>query len=419
MATARPSLLHLAPTSSTAIDRSRDPFPYSSPDAFSAYREPQLCWYRRAHCFELLPDSRELEPPAAHPGGMSSVVLRLRTGGDESVAQFERMIALAKKLGNLPSQIVAMSSLSVRLATLARYAEAAAVNAEIVAMVPRSPGTDAARALTLFWQGKVAETIAVLEPLTRRDHLVEPDHRMGILDPTARRTVLMSYLGAAYWAAGRPDAGVAEIARAHRIALEAETLTRSASARSTRTVHYLRRDPSPSCATRGADPHEGRRPDQPGKRCCCCNWRGAPRPRSRAPSSTTCHQFRERFRELPMAVLLAIQSPTRSTAPARRHRAAFVERCSRYARAVGSGCSNRSSALRCRLVPTPSGCVPHTRTPATSGPRIALRLAWTLREGSVAEALAQIAAETRPTSSRRASARVQGRARRTTAGLDG
>ena len=360
-----------------------------------------LPWYR--HALELLnrvPDGRERDSLELRIlGGMSSAVLRQRYAGTESVSQFERMIALADKLGDQTSRIVAMSSLSVRLATLARYREADVVNAELLALGRASQGLDAARALSLFWQGKLAETIAILEPLTRPDTAVEPDHRMGILDPVARKTVLISYLGAAYWVAGRPDDAIAEISRAHRIALESgDPYTIGLSGVNLARLHALRRDPV--ARSRVHAEQILARSDSfmwHSQAMLLVEWaRSTDAPLSRAEADEMQARFRDRFVEIPMgASFVAIQV---IAALERSERAAdalaLADEILAYARSVGELLFEPELVrIRCRLQPDAEMLrTAYANARAMNSHSIALRVALDLGdEALVAEALPRIA----------------------------
>jgi hypothetical protein len=186
---------------------------FASVDALTLYRRALALVNRMPEGTER--DAIELQIL----GGMASSVLRNRFDSGESLAQFERTIVLARRLGDLPRLCGAMVSLSVRYSTLANYRRAIAINDELAAVIGTSlapslvASANAARALPLFWQGRLAESIALLEPLTRADAVTDEDPYIGILDPTARKTVLMSYLGAAYWLAGSPDRGLRELER--------------------------------------------------------------------------------------------------------------------------------------------------------------------------------------------------------------
>jgi DNA-binding winged helix-turn-helix (wHTH) protein/tetratricopeptide (TPR) repeat protein len=210
-----------------------------------------LPFYRRA--LELLkrtPESAERDAIELRIlGGMASTILRNRFQADEAIDEFRRMIALAHKLGDVPRLCAAMVSLSVRYATLARYPQANELNGELAAMLDTldpvfTASISAGRALPLFWQGKVAATIELLEPLTRPEAITEQNINIGILEPLARKTVLSSYLGASYWLAGSPDRGLREIERARMIARGiGDPYTLGLTTINLARMHWLRRDP--------------------------------------------------------------------------------------------------------------------------------------------------------------------------------
>ena len=219
---------------------------FASADALPSYR-------RALELSKRLPESRERDATELRIlGGMTSAVLRSRYEREESIAQMERMIVLARRLGDNRALASALMSLSVRYATLAQYQKASEVNLELVSVATTflepafAASVTAARAVTLIWQGKLAEAIELLEKVANTDTHIENDLQMGILDPTARKIVLTAYLGAAYWGAGQPDRSIREFERARQISVErgdpfafGTTLTNLAN------IRILRRDPPP------------------------------------------------------------------------------------------------------------------------------------------------------------------------------
>ena len=182
--------------------------------------------YQRAlRLLERLPESRERDATELRIlGGVSTTALRARVRNDESVAQMERMVALARKLGDTGALCTALMSLSVRYATLARYQDASAINVELVGLLTSQPHPGfglavlAARVVPLTWTGRLDEAIELLEQSDESD--VFDDPQLGILDAVARKIVLMSYLGAAYWGKGKPDRSIGMFERASRIAVD-------------------------------------------------------------------------------------------------------------------------------------------------------------------------------------------------------
>jgi tetratricopeptide (TPR) repeat protein len=272
---------------------------FASADALPAYRAAFRLLARVAPSRER--DVSELRIL----GGMSSVVLRLPNAisSDDSITNFHRMIVLATELGDTSALYASLTSLSVRLSTLGRYREADAINAERAALAPASPAIRAATALPLFWQGKLGETIALLEPLSQPDLVTEPDTFTGILDPASRRMVLMSYLGAAYWAAGRIDDAVAQIEHAGELAIAAGDpyaigLTKINLAR----VRFLRGD-SPALIRVLADDILARPDTQMwhSQASLMHAWlRSTEAPLTVTEIDDVLRRFRERFAELPM-----------------------------------------------------------------------------------------------------------------------
>jgi DNA-binding winged helix-turn-helix (wHTH) protein/tetratricopeptide (TPR) repeat protein len=211
-----------------------------------------LPFYRRAlELLERVPASTQRDADELRIlGGISSSVLRNQNQSVESVEQFERMIVLARKLGDTPRLCAAMVTLSVRYATLANYKQANELNVQLTALLDTvdpvfTAAINAARALPLFWQGQVAATIALLEPLGRPEAVIEDNVNLGILDPVARKTVLISYLGGSYWLAGSPDRGLREAERAQALARSVgDPYTIGLTTVNVARLHLLRRDPA-------------------------------------------------------------------------------------------------------------------------------------------------------------------------------
>ncbi len=63
-------------------------------------------------------------------------------------------------------------------------------------------------------QGRLAETIELLAPLTAPETPADSEEGYSILEPRARNTVLIGYIGIAYWVSGQPDRGLRELERA-------------------------------------------------------------------------------------------------------------------------------------------------------------------------------------------------------------
>ena len=108
----------------------------------------------------------------------------------------------------------------MRLSTLARYAEALEVLSQSQALLEAktgltgTAGSQASWALPLFWQGRFREAIGLLAPITTPETTPGEDVDYSILEPRARNTVLIGYIGTAYWLTGRPDQGLRELERA-------------------------------------------------------------------------------------------------------------------------------------------------------------------------------------------------------------
>ncbi|MGH2898481.1 MAG: hypothetical protein ACRDMZ_07390, partial [Solirubrobacteraceae bacterium] len=124
---------------------------FASADALVAYR-------RALALIERMPASAERDGLEMRVrSAMASSMLRNRFEARDTIAQFERVIELARTMGDLRNEFAALSGLSVRLSTLARYAEAIEVNAQVDALMAaktslvQSQGAQASSALPLFW----------------------------------------------------------------------------------------------------------------------------------------------------------------------------------------------------------------------------------------------------------------------------
>jgi DNA-binding winged helix-turn-helix (wHTH) protein len=216
---------------------------FASYDALPSFR-------RALELLKRTPETRERDEQELRIlGGMGSSVLRGLSDANESIARFDRMIALARKLGDSARLCSVLVSKAVRYATLAKYDLANETNAELAALAPSLPGElanaiNAARALPLIWQGKLADAIAVLEPITRPEARTEEDTRVGILDPVARKTVLIGYLGAMYAVIGDTARGLAEMERAGAdAAATGDPFTIGLTTVNGARIRYLRGDP--------------------------------------------------------------------------------------------------------------------------------------------------------------------------------
>jgi hypothetical protein len=118
-----------------------------------------LVSYRRALALiERMPASAERDGVEMRVrSAMGSSMLRNRFEAGETIAQFERVIELARKAGDLMNEFAALAGLSVRLSTLARYAEAIEVMSQSQALLEAktsltgTAGSQASWALPLFW----------------------------------------------------------------------------------------------------------------------------------------------------------------------------------------------------------------------------------------------------------------------------
>lgn len=356
---------------------------FASADAMPSYRAAQRLLPRLAPSRER--DASELRIL----GGMSSAVLRLPNAipHDESVANFRRMVALATDLGDTHALYGALTSLSVRLSTLGRYEEAEAINEERAILAPASTAIRAATALPLFWQGKLAETIALLEPLTNPDLPVEADTFTGILDPASRRTVLMSYLAAAYWVAGRTSEGLVQITRAIELAVAANDpytigLTKINMAR----LRFLRGDDHRIIRTLADDILA--RPDLRvwhSQASLLHAWlRSTEAPLAAEELDDILRRFRERFEEMPMGAsyvaLHLIDAMIRSNLPERAR--AFADDTLGHARRMGELMFEPELVrVRARLVPSEADLRAAYASAKTRGAwGLAIRIANDLRD---------------------------------------
>jgi DNA-binding winged helix-turn-helix (wHTH) protein len=207
--------------------------------------------YRRA--LDLLlrtPETRERDVTELRIlGGMASAALRSRFHSLESIEQFERMIVLARRLGDTARLVAAMANLSLRYTGLAAYDKAEAINAELVAMIEAGldpvylAAANAARAPVLFWRGRLAEATELMEALTRPDAVTEQASGADIFDLASRRVLLRGYLAMARWLGGSPDRGLAEMYGAHEAAIGGDPYMFGMTMTNVGRLHVLRRDP--------------------------------------------------------------------------------------------------------------------------------------------------------------------------------
>ena len=149
--------------------------------------------------------------------GMASALLRTADTGREPLRLFERMVALARRLGDTPQLCAALTYLAARHMMFANHRAAAALCDELEELMPTTGSGDlrveqvgGSRAVNSFWRGDFARARDLLERMTRP---VTADVRA-----TNRHTVLVSYLASLYWIVGLPDRALAEGKRAVELA---------------------------------------------------------------------------------------------------------------------------------------------------------------------------------------------------------
>jgi len=154
--------------------------------------------------------------------GTSTAVLRHNETAAEPLALFERMLELARKLGDIEAEFGALGDLAVRQSTLANYVAAedickraeglrAAATIHSAALIQVH---GSAMAINAFWQGRIAEALEALEPISaavleRRDTV-----HTGLLGPTDSAALMTIYYSEALWHGGRPEAALVEAERA-------------------------------------------------------------------------------------------------------------------------------------------------------------------------------------------------------------
>jgi DNA-binding winged helix-turn-helix (wHTH) protein len=161
--------------------------------------------------------------------GMSPAVLRVAgEAGKDSIADFERMVALARRSGDETALCGALVNLAFRHCTLAEYRRADAVCAEFAEIAARAASVDpnlagfadTARALALFWAGRIVEAGDIYDALTGGElaMLVSDARTLGVLGLTDRTTVLLTYASAVRWMRGEGSRALAESQRAIALA---------------------------------------------------------------------------------------------------------------------------------------------------------------------------------------------------------
>jgi DNA-binding winged helix-turn-helix (wHTH) protein len=270
-----------------------------------------LPMFRRAlRLLERLPETTERDTTELRiRGGMVSAVLRSPFSNDESIAHCERMIALARKLGDTTALCSSLVNLSVRYATLARHQEANAINVELVGLMTSMEdptfvaAVQSARALPAFWQGRLGEAMEMLEVLTRPETKLEDDRQLGILDPVARKAVLTAYLGAASWTAGQPDRSLQEFERAIQMSAErGDPFVFGLARLNCANVHIFRGDP-PSLVREAAEAvlaNQDAATWHPQATMLLYWVRSTEEPLPRADVDFILQRFRERHAELPL-----------------------------------------------------------------------------------------------------------------------
>jgi hypothetical protein len=167
----------------------------------------------------------------------------------EPIAVFERMIEVARRLGDVPQVYSAMVSLAIRCCTLADYARATAIARELDELARAHPIStelqvfaDCARVLNGMWKGDLDETIPLFDRLT--DPSTPNAGAMGILGATDRIALNLVFLASLRWVRGELDRSVEDMRRAidHAI-VTGDPYSLGAAYCSLARLHFWRKEP--------------------------------------------------------------------------------------------------------------------------------------------------------------------------------
>lgn len=153
-------------------------------------------------------------------GISQSVVLSSDSDSHEPVALFDRAIAIARSLGDLPQLHATLVNRYFRHSTLAQYREADAIDGEIMALErtgaissTQQVFATCARGIAAMWKGELGEARRLLTSLTDHDAVMSGPIG-GMLGATNRGAFMLIYLASVRWLVGEPEGAVEDALRA-------------------------------------------------------------------------------------------------------------------------------------------------------------------------------------------------------------
>jgi DNA-binding winged helix-turn-helix (wHTH) protein/tetratricopeptide (TPR) repeat protein len=181
---------------------------FASSDALS------LCRRARELVVRLPADRTRDELELAVLGHLAQSGFRTIALVDEPLEMFERMVAIARAIGDPEKLVRALTNSSYRYSTLAQYSRAREVLDEVDALlgtftpsVELAASVKVARVMSLVWSGELAPARVLIEDLLAAPVPFDP-RNPGLLGPTNRAGMLSSYDGFLRWASGEPNAAL-------------------------------------------------------------------------------------------------------------------------------------------------------------------------------------------------------------------
>lgn len=159
------------------------------------------------------------------------------------------MTELAARIDDKIALFTALVNVEVRLCILAEYERATKIEVQIDALAaqtelpPQMRGfADVARALRLFWMGKLADAKEVLERCALDPAKTGDATKFGIIGPTDQRTIVRVYLSFTRWLVGDESAMEMAIRAADDARVAGDPYAHGVALSNVARLHLMRQD---------------------------------------------------------------------------------------------------------------------------------------------------------------------------------